>query len=333
MEFEVFARLPEVKRFRDTLQFMRKTTARYAHRNVRVLYRVCVVLKKKPSVLTPQMMADLLMRIRKKEVKIGEYEFRKVMRGWFCFKGISKDYLTNMGIGADKEYEDRSNLKFSREHRAKTIEIIKRWSSLNWSNGRITIPFADEPYLAKAIKFLPPFMYYTGTRIGEKGNDNQTGALNVLWEDVTEREDMVIIKVKDKGKKGGIIWYKQLIGAARESYEEFKREISGLPKPIRLFPFVVAHLRIFFRAVYQEVGIPKKLWRGLPLHIWRHTATQDLLWATHYNYELAAQILGWESTEVMKKRYGKMPNEEKTIGLKEAMGLPVVKEERAFLFS
>ena len=50
------------------------------------------------------------------------------------------------------------------------------------------------------------------------------------------------------------------------------------------------------------------------------------------DYVLAAQILGWESTEVMKKRYGKMPNDEKTIGLREAMGLPVVKERREFLF-
>jgi len=69
------------------------------------------------------------------------------------------------------------------------------------------------------------------------------------------------------------------------------------------------------------------------LHIWRHTAAQDLLFATHYNYELAAQILGWESTEVMKKNYGKMPDEERTVGLMGAMGLPVVNEKREFLFS
>ena len=100
-----------------------------------------------------------------------------------------------------------------------------------------------------------------------------------------------------------------------------------------MFPFEVAHVRAFFKAVYHEAGVPEKLWKGLTLHIWRHTAAQDLLFATHYNYELAAQILGWESTEVMKRSYGKMPDEERTVGLMGAMGLPVVKEERKFRFS
>lgn len=50
------------------------------------------------------------------------------------------------------------------------------------------------------------------------------------------------------------------------------------------------------------------------------------------NYELAVRILGWESTEVMKKSYGKMPDEERTIGLMGAMCLPVVKAKREFLF-
>jgi integrase len=99
-----------------------------------------------------------------------------------------------------------------------------------------------------------------------------------------------------------------------------------------MFPFKVAHLRAFLKAAYQEAQIPEKLWKGLPLHILRHTAAQDLLFATRYNYELAAEILGWESTEVMKKSYGKMPDEERTIGLIKAMGLPVVKGKREFLF-
>jgi hypothetical protein len=66
------------------------------------------------------------------------------------------------------------------------------------------------------------------------------------------------------------------------------------------------------------------------IDFWRHTATQDLLYATHYNYDIAAQILGWKSTEVMKKSYGKIPDDERTVGLIEAMGLPVVKEKREF---
>jgi hypothetical protein len=50
-------------------------------------------------------------------------------------------------------------------------------------------------------------------------------------------------------------------------------------------------------------------------------------------HELAAQSLGWKSSEVMKKSYGKIPDEERKTGLIEAMGLPAVKEKRQFLFS
>ena len=213
------------------------------------------------------------------------------------------------------------------------MQQMETMTQLNWTDGRITIPFANEPYLAAAMLFLPKFLYYTGTRIGREGNDNKTGALNIRWGNVDARENVVVIKVVDKGKRGGRTWFKQLMGKAKSDFDAFRQAILGLEKPVRVFPFKVSHVRAFFKAVYQEAGVPEKLWRGLPLHIWRHTAAQDLLFATYYDYELAAQILGWESTEVMKKSYGKMPDEERTVGLMEAMGLPVVKEKRQFLFS
>jgi len=150
---------------------------------------------------------------------------------------------------------------------------------------------------------------------------------------VDVQENVVVIKVVDKGRRGGITWFKQLMGKAKEDFDVFRQAMVGLEKSVRVFPFKVAHVRAFFKAVYQKAGIPEKIWKGLPLHVWRHTAAQDLLFATHFDYELAAQILGWGSTEVMKKCYGRMPDEERTLGLMGAMGLPVVKEERAFLFS
>jgi integrase len=211
------------------------------------------------------------------------------------------------------------------------MQQIETMTQHNWADGRITIRFVDEPYLSAAMRFLPKFLYYTGTRIGREGNDNRTGALNVLWENLAVQENVVVIKVVDKGRRGGMTWFKQLMGKAKEDFDAFTQAILGLEKPLRMFPFKVAHVRAFFKAAYKEAGIPEKLWKGLPLHIWRHTAAQDMLFATHYDYELAAQILGWKSTEVMKKSYGKMPDEERTIGLMGAMGLPMVKEKREFL--
>jgi integrase len=333
MKWELFQKFPDVKKYIETLQYVRKNTATYTRKRVRMLFRVCVLLKRKPSALTPQMAADLLIRIRKGEVKVGEYDFRMGMRIWFGYKGINGVLLNDLGLDADNKGEDRSHLKFTREHRAAFMRVVENWTCRNWSNGRITIPFADEQYLGVAMRFLPKFLYYTGIRIGREENDNNTGALNVLWENVSIQPEMITIKVVDKGKKRGITWFKQLIGKAREDFDHFTQAVSALEKPIRMFPFKVDYVRAFIKAAYQKAGIPEKLWKGLPLHIWRHTAAQDLLFATHYNYELAARILGWESTEVMKKSYGKIPDEECAIGLRGAMGLPVAKEKREFLFS
>jgi len=331
MEWHVFRRFPEVKKYIETLLYVRKNTATYSMKRVRMLFRVCVLLKRKPSALTPEMAKELLIRIRKGEVKIGEYDYRMGMRVWFGYKGINGTLLTNLGLSSDNSGEDRSHLKFTREQRAAVMRVVENWTCRNWSNGNTVIPFADEPYLGAAMRFLPKFLYYTGTRIGREGNDNMTGALNVLWENVTIQPEMITIKVVDKGKRVGIIWFKQLVGEAKADFDRFV--LVSQAKPIRMFPFRVRHVRAFLKAAYREAGIPEKLWKGLPLHIWRHTAAQDLLYATHYNYDLAAQILGWESTEVMKKSYGKIPDDERTVGLIEAMGLPVVKEKREFLFS
>jgi integrase len=330
-EWGVFRRFPEVKKYIETLLYVRKNTATYSMKRVRMLFRVCVLLKRKPSALTPEMAKELLIRIRKGEVKIGEYDYRMGMRVWFGYKGINGTLLTNLGLSSDNSGEDRSHLRFNREQRAAFMQMVENWTRRNWSNGKITIPFTDEPYLGAAMRFLPKFLYYTGTRIGREGNDNETGALNVLWENVTIQPEMITIKVMDKGKRGGITWFKQLVGGAKADFDRFVQ--SMVLKSVRLFPFKVRHVRAFFKASYREAAIPEKLWKGLPLHIWRHTAAQDLLYATHYNYELAAQILGWESAEVLKKSYGKMPDEERTVGLTGAMGLPVVKERREFLFS
>ena len=332
MEWDLFRRFPEVKKYIETLQYVRKDTATYTRKRVRMLFRVCVLLKRKPSALTPQMAADLLIRIRKGEVAIGEYDFRMSMRVWFGYKGVNGTLLSNLGLSSDNIGEDRSHLRFNKQQRAAIMRVVENWTCRNWSNGKITIPFADEPYLGAAMRFLPKFLYYTGTRIGREENDNKTGALNVLWENVNIQPDMITIKVVDKGKRGGINWFKQLVGDAKADFDQFMQCIADVQKPVRMFPFKVRHVRAFFKAAYREAGIPEKLWNGLPLHIWRHTSAQDLLYATHYNYELSAQILGWESSEVMKKSYGKMPDEERTIGLIEAMGLPVVKEKREFLF-
>lgn len=39
-DFTIFCKIPEVKRYAETLQYIQKNTARYASKRVRMLYRV-----------------------------------------------------------------------------------------------------------------------------------------------------------------------------------------------------------------------------------------------------------------------------------------------------
>jgi hypothetical protein len=68
-EFDLFCRILEVKQYIEALLYRKRNTPRYVNKRVRMLYRVCVLLRKKPGALSPQMAADLLVKIRKGEVR------------------------------------------------------------------------------------------------------------------------------------------------------------------------------------------------------------------------------------------------------------------------
>ena len=48
MKWELFQKIPDVKKYIETLLYVRKNTAKYTRKRVRMLFRVCVLLKRKP---------------------------------------------------------------------------------------------------------------------------------------------------------------------------------------------------------------------------------------------------------------------------------------------
>ena len=131
--------------------------------------------------------------------------------------------------------------------------------------------------------------------------------------------------------KGGIEWKKRTAG---ELLKEFTKlhEALGKPKEGLWFPFNGDAVGELFKECYEEAGIPENLWRGMLIHIWRHTAAQDMLEATNYNYELTAEILGWVSVDMLKKYYGRISEETVDKGFAEALGMRMVWRRREFKF-
>jgi len=329
MQYEVFKKIPEINDFYETLRFKRDNSAKYSNDMARGIFRVCLNLNRKPSALTPENTAELVLKLKRKEVNsLGIHETRKALRAWFTFKGISAQRLTDLGIDARAHRigEDRSMARLSRAHRARFMGVLREAVQRNWfsRDGLYRLRFAEDHVLAASVLELPRFLYYTGTRV--------RAALAVKWGSSVKFEaDAVTIRVVDKGRHGGITWFKKLIGEPLETFLAFY-EKAGFPERGCIFPLEYDATRNFFIECYMKAGIAEWLWRGMPFHVWRHTAAQDLLEASDWNYGLVASVLGWESVQTLKQHYGRMPCASQVRGLVKAMGIPMKEEKKDFSF-
>jgi hypothetical protein len=340
MEFDLFCQIPEVKAFYESLRYLKKRTERYTSRMVHGLHRICIQTGKHPTALDYNDVKQLMIKIGKGEVPIKETETKKAIRTWFRFTEKSVDKLTEIGVDGvtERQGRDRSMLKFTQEQRHKIMKTMEAMTLCDWKSDKgFSIPFGSNPNLREAILQFSPVAFYTGTRAGKEriGKDGKPvrdrGILSMLWENIKFESDAVIIRVVDKGRRGGITWYKKMIGEAAADFRQFYEDI-GKPQTGRVFPFNYQTLLVFFKEVYEAAGISKNIYAGMPLHIWRHTAAQEFLDVTDWDYGLCAKTLGWDGTQALEKHYGKMPDGAQLRGLRKAMGLPAAKEERKFLF-
>jgi integrase len=329
MQYEVFKKIPEITDFYETLRFKRDNSERYSNDMARGIFRVCLNLNRKPSALTPENTAELVLKLKRKEVtSLGVHETRKALRAWFTFKGVSAQRLTNLGIDARARRvgEDRSMTRLSRAHRARFMVVLREAVHRNWvsRDGLYRLRFAEDVVLAASVLELPYFLYYTGTRV--------RAALAVKWGSSVKFEaNAVTVRVVDKGRHGGITWFKKLIGDPHKTFLAFY-ELVGCPEGGRVFPLKYHATRRFFIECYKRAGIAGRLWCGMPFHVWRHTAAQEMLEASDWNYGLVASTLGWESVQTLKQHYGRMPCSSQVRGLTKAMGLPFKEEKKKFEF-
>jgi hypothetical protein len=281
------------------------------------------------------------MRIRKgEETRYAEENVKKSVRIWLSFRGFGGEALTNEGIDGltVKVGKSRAMAKLTREQRARVMAVIDEKTRTNWvpRNGKfgvrkeVGIPFEDQPRLALAIKQLPKVAFYTGTRIGQ---EKRTGLLSQRWgaNEVKFEGDVVVLHVVDKGKRGGLEWFKKLVGKPAVEFQAFY-EAVGRPESGPIFPFEYKQLLAFLQEVYEDAQIPKEAYEGMTVHIWRHTGAQEMLDATEWNYGLVASTLGWDGTQALEDHYGKMPSTAQLRGLRKAMGLPVSEVKGEFVF-
>jgi hypothetical protein len=358
--YELFKEIPLIKEYYDALLYKRNMSEKNAKTRLRMLWRLCKWFRKRPSALTAEDVSELLTRIRRGDKEaVGEfkggYDVRISSRSFFGFRGIGSVKLTNLGIGSEtyEQNKTRSQARLTHEQRATILAEIHKRLGENWKSrdGRITIAFKDRPELACAVEIYPKVSYYIGIRAASAFEKS-------FWEVAEERDkrhhrskfsgviglenfqpgDEIIFRHLDKGKRGGIAWTKRIFGEFAEEFHAYWIR-QGKPKQGPIFAGLrEAAVREFLKEVYEAAGIPEYIWQGsdgnepMPLHIWRHTAAQDLLDATDWDFELVSTTLGWESIGMLKKHYGSMPPDVQRCIVLKAMGeeVPIIKREFVF---
>jgi hypothetical protein len=307
--YDGFLTIPEVQQFKTALE-RRQVCKKYQNQLVRCVWHLCVYLKRHPSKLTIEQCADFLIILRQKKIP-NFYIFKMAIRSWFQnVHGINGEILTSKGIDASmpNQLGIRAFDRLTRKQRHDFIKALKQ-----------IIP--KDSYFEAWIS-LPYFLYYTGTRI--------EASLKAQVEDIEKHENFWIIKVIDKGKhkNGRKLWRKLIIGELKEKLE---RNIAsrGNIKNGLLFPFSYKTVRLTFIEAYKKANIPMP---KQPCHIWRHTSAQDFLEATDWNYELTAQVLGWEDPRILRKCYGSISEPQKYNAIRKAMGEPIKETKKQFRF-
>lgn len=337
MDYNVFEQIPIVQRYRELLTYNRKVTHGYVKQRIRSLHKLCCVLKLHPMHLNPEHIEEctvLVAKVERGEIKtqtrygvqrMGVDSTKKTFRSWFqLMHALSGEYLTIKGIPSNIQEPKRSRARLTPEHRKAFMRVLEEKTRENWTckkgAERGSIKFGDDPELRARMLLLPKAYYYWGSR--------KKATLQARIQEMQWHNPIAVQMVIDKG---GIEWKKRTAG---EFLTEFRKlhETLGRPRTGLWFPFNGSVVGELFKECYEEAEIPENLWRGMPFHIWRHTAAQDLLEATNYNYELVAEILGWISVDMLKKYYGRIGDDTVDKGFAQAIGMPVQWKRREFKF-
>ena len=317
-QYRIFLQIPVVRIYKEKLH---KLSRKYRSKMLHILHRVCVYLKKHPLKLTVDNASQLIH-----ETELGKTPFesaREVQRGlrcWFLRQGISREMMTSKGLEAPKQEhdEERAHARLTPQQRERFMHVLEEKVRDYSEDERIE-------WLT-----LPMYLYYEGARIAE--------ALGSRIENL-ERNDSDIWIHNVIGKRN-IKWRKRITGELKELVNRLL-ELRGNPEEGLLFTQFSTHANIesrtervgqVFKEIYEKAEVPKRIWDGMPCHIWRHTACQDLLEATNYNFELVAEILGWKSIDTMKNHYGRIGDRVIDKALKEAMGEKIEWETKEFKF-
>jgi len=321
MQYEVFRELPEMQEYAQLLSRSQVSKA-YKNELLRGVFNLAKHFKKRPKSLDVafiENLADTLLNLKDGKIKVkglgNESTFRKVIRSWYIYHGISGKLLTSKGIGGEQGegYGKRAKDKIPR------IEFMECLKTVLTNEG-----YEKEIPTWNSLVY---WLFYSGTRI--------TATLKIEIEAIKWNNDNLeniqtigkaLVVDKGRHKKGRTKWDKLIVGALKKRILENLRNRNNPQEGLLFNGLYPQKVRTMFKKAYKMANIKVHQ----PAHIWRHTASQELLDATDWNYEIVASILGWKDTKTLKECYGKMGESVRERALKKAMGIPIKEEPKYF---
>ncbi|CCG27846.1 hypothetical recombinase [Alphaspiravirus yamagawaense] len=305
-DFEKFVEIEEVRKFLDWLKARRVTTAVDI---VRTLHRVCLDLGIHPMLLLEdegkEKLTSLLAKYNEMYKKWTVESIKANLRLWYKFN----EKMPPAILSLEAYKSNMAHLAwFNVSDRAVILETAFR--------------LLDKEQFDK-VRAALLFLFYTGSR-AEALTNVRFEAREVQVDG--KRITAIIAITREKGRHGKKQWEKPLHPVIYEKY------IKG-----RL-PFSQAELkwlRRVLKAIYrealkgQESSVKYEYAMKHVIHIWRHTAAMSMLHATDWNVGLVAEILGWESPDILLKIYGRMPPEWK---IAQALGVTVERPPFRFVY-
>ena len=286
---EEFKKLPIIEEYIRQMR-LKGDTDQAIYRNIKFIYEVCRFAGKMPEDVT---IDDIMNFIDAKRLELSEKG--KDLRSQNELANFSTDYISPARMWA--KYRGLpippalTTVEYHSPYRKVRITVEYRYKILKWLKENEDL-LRRHGLSYEKVRAALIFLYETGSR--------RSALMNVQFLETEEFGVKVVYAItEEKGKRARIRWEKPI----NPKWWPYIRGHLPLTSSE-----VLALLKILKKA-YEEVlpdGLTKRYAMNHQLHVWRHTAANDLLEASGYNLMLVAQKLGWKNVQMIVNVYGTM---------------------------
>jgi len=284
IEIESFKQLPIVQEIISDMK-SQNVTSHHLSRCINTIYDLCHFTQKMPEDIDEQDVRNFVEYMKGKWLEQGK-DLRKVE----VASQFSTTVLTPLRIFCKarglpiKPY--LRTVEYTSPYRQVRLTPEQRYKVLKWIHD-------NKPKDYEFVRDIIETLYVTGSR---------ANALKTAKVIITERFGMKVayLQTREKGKRHELLWEKAI------PLDLAQRVSRWLPLTDRQLKRLRRILREAYEHVLEKGTLTYYYAIHHQLHVWRHTACNDLLEASNWNLMLVAKQLGWKNVQMIVLVYGEM---------------------------